>query len=88
MTCRLWNKGVDWFVLNLFVFKIDEIIKLNMGWYNFVTSKNIFDNCWLSHNFLTAMFTGVWKRNKDDNDNYFIDRDGLYFNHILIKKSK
>jgi len=33
------------------------------------------------------MFTGVWKPNKDDNDNYFIDRDGLYFNHILIIKS-
>ena len=43
----------------------------------------MFDNCWLTHNFLTAMFTGVWKPNKDDNDNYFIDRDGLYFNHIL-----
>jgi hypothetical protein len=71
-------------------FKIDKIIKLNVGGYNFVTSKNMFDSCWLKNNFLTSMFSGSWEPNKDNDDNYFIDRDGLYFNHILnfIRDSK
>ena len=64
-------------------FKIDKIVKINVGGYKFVTSKSMFDNCYLTENFLTTMFSGVWEPNKDDHDHYFIDRDGKYFEHIL-----
>tara|TARA_B100001093_G_scaffold441931_1_gene443377 strand:- start:1034 stop:1873 length:840 start_codon:yes stop_codon:yes gene_type:complete len=64
-------------------FKIDKIVKINVGGYKFVTSKSMFDNCYLTENFLTTMFSGVWEPNKDDQDHYFIDRDGKYFEHIL-----
>ena len=43
----------------------------------------MFDNCYLTENFLTTMFSGVWQPNKDDEDHYFIDRDGKYFEYIL-----
>ena len=64
-------------------FKIDEIIKLNVGGKKFITSKNMFENCYLDQNFLTAMFSGAWSPNKDAEDHYFIDRDGTYFGYIL-----
>lgn len=64
-------------------FEIDEIIKLNVGGEKFITSKNMFENCYLEQNFLTAMFSGVWLANKDGDDNYFIDRDGSNFGYIL-----
>ena len=43
----------------------------------------MFDNCWTQNNFLTAMFSGVWKPNLDNDSKYFIDRDGEHFGHIL-----
>ena len=64
-------------------FKIDKIINLNVGGTKFVTSKSMFDNCYLKQNFLTVMFSGSWEPNVDIDGNYFIDRDGTYFQYIL-----
>ena len=64
-------------------FKVGKIIKVSVGGTIFVTSSNMFENCWLKRNFLTSMFSGNWYADKDMDGQYFIDRDGTHFKYIL-----
>ena len=64
-------------------FSFEKIIKLNVGGKIFTTRLDTIVNSWCKDNFLSALFSGSFLPETDSNGNYFIDRNGDIFHHIL-----
>lgn len=60
---------------------LPAVVTLNVGGRIFVTKRStlVQDN----DSMLSAMFSGRYKLEQDQQGNYFIDRDGTHFEHIL-----
>lgn len=61
--------------------KFPDVIGLNMGGYIFTTRLSTLTR--YTDSMLGAMFSGRHKLDKDNKDNYFIDRNGKYFQFVL-----
>lgn len=57
------------------------MIPLNVGGHNFVTTLSTLTKD--KNSMLAAMFSGRHELDTDSEGQYFIDRDGAYFKHIL-----
>ena len=62
-------------------FQFPSVINLNVGGCLFATRLSTLTK--YSDSMLAVMFSGRHDLDKDCNGNFFIDRDGTYFNHIL-----
>ncbi|VDI66362.1 Hypothetical predicted protein [Mytilus galloprovincialis] len=65
----------------LFLLQFPHIINLNVGGFIFTTRLATIRK--YPDNMLGAMFSGRYPIQKDKDGNYFIDRDGTYFRHLL-----
>ncbi|KAK3083916.1 hypothetical protein FSP39_005291 [Pinctada imbricata] len=66
---------------NLFIFQFPSVISLNVGGRIFATRLSTLLR--YPDSMLAVMFSGRHVVDKDGEGNYFIDRDGTYFNHVL-----
>lgn len=71
----------DWDSQEEFSISFPSIINLNVGGKLFATRLATLQR--FTDSMLAVMFSGRHAVDKDSDNNYFIDRDGTYFHHIL-----